>query len=387
VPTWIILTGEYPPQPGGVSDYTRSLARGLAAHGERVQVWAPPTSEPEWNDAGVEVRRLPGHFDRRSLGVLSRLVERLPDQTRILIQYVPQSFGCRAMNVPFALWVWRQGRRHAIWTMFHEVSVYYGWWLRWQEYVLAFVTRHMARLVARGSSRIFISIPGWEPLLRSLTTVRAPVTWLPVPTNLPEESRPEEAARIRAKLLGSGRTLLIGHFGTYGASTTNLTEPILLQMAGRFPRAKVVLLGRGSREFCERLRREHSSLNETVCATGPLPASEVADHLASCDLLLQPYPDGISGRRTSAMAGLALGVPTVTNVGGLTEDLWRQADCVALAPEPSPEAVLDCLQRVADDPAERARLGRRGREIYQEHFSLEKTVNTLVTLAERGQAF
>src|SRR5207248_6476969 len=27
---WHVLTGEYPPQPGGVSDYTRQVARGLA---------------------------------------------------------------------------------------------------------------------------------------------------------------------------------------------------------------------------------------------------------------------------------------------------------------------------------------------------------------------
>jgi hypothetical protein len=25
---WHIITGEYPPQPGGVSDYTRLVARG-----------------------------------------------------------------------------------------------------------------------------------------------------------------------------------------------------------------------------------------------------------------------------------------------------------------------------------------------------------------------
>ncbi len=39
---WQIVTGEYPPQPGGVSDYTRLVARGLAGAGDRVEVWAPP---------------------------------------------------------------------------------------------------------------------------------------------------------------------------------------------------------------------------------------------------------------------------------------------------------------------------------------------------------
>ena len=38
---WHILTGEYPPQPGGVSDYSRMVAHGLAAAGDEVVVWAP----------------------------------------------------------------------------------------------------------------------------------------------------------------------------------------------------------------------------------------------------------------------------------------------------------------------------------------------------------
>jgi hypothetical protein len=37
--TWAILTGEYPPQAGGVSDYTRLVARGLAECGDRVHDW------------------------------------------------------------------------------------------------------------------------------------------------------------------------------------------------------------------------------------------------------------------------------------------------------------------------------------------------------------
>ena len=39
---WAILTGEYPPQAGGVSDYTRLVAEGLAAVGDEVAVYAPP---------------------------------------------------------------------------------------------------------------------------------------------------------------------------------------------------------------------------------------------------------------------------------------------------------------------------------------------------------
>ena len=103
---WAILTGEYPPDPGGVSDYTRLVARGLAAAGDGVRVYAPPsrgTMVPD--DPGVAVCRLPGRFGPRSLLVLERLLAEHPRPDRVLVQYVPHAFGFKAMNLPFAKWI------------------------------------------------------------------------------------------------------------------------------------------------------------------------------------------------------------------------------------------------------------------------------------------
>ena len=63
--TWAVVTGEYPPQPGGVSNYTRQVCGGLAAAGDRVTVFAPPCRPPSVSDNGVSVVRLPDHFGRR----------------------------------------------------------------------------------------------------------------------------------------------------------------------------------------------------------------------------------------------------------------------------------------------------------------------------------
>ena len=102
---WVILTGEYPPQPGGVSDYTRLVAEGLAAVGDEVAVYAPPQSlGPDPAAPGVRVRRLPDRFGLRGLRWLDRELARdRPD--RVLVQYVPHAFGLKAMNLPFAAWV------------------------------------------------------------------------------------------------------------------------------------------------------------------------------------------------------------------------------------------------------------------------------------------
>lgn len=108
---WAILTGEYPPQSGGVSDYTRLVAEGLAASGDEVAVYAPPQQiGPDPDCPGVQVRRLPDRFGLRGLRRLDReLANERPG--RILVQYVPHAFGMKAMNLPFAAWVALRARR------------------------------------------------------------------------------------------------------------------------------------------------------------------------------------------------------------------------------------------------------------------------------------
>ena len=116
-----MITGEYPPQPGGVSDYTRRVALGLVEAGDRVDVWAPPVDQSECGDAGVTVHRLPDRFGPRSLRMLSRELDRRPAPRRLLIQYVPHAFGWKAANVPLCLWL-QSRRRDSVWVMFHEIA-------------------------------------------------------------------------------------------------------------------------------------------------------------------------------------------------------------------------------------------------------------------------
>ena len=51
---WHLITGEYPPRLGGVSDYTRAVAAGLALNGCDVHVWCPDSGKPPL-DPGVTV--------------------------------------------------------------------------------------------------------------------------------------------------------------------------------------------------------------------------------------------------------------------------------------------------------------------------------------------
>jgi glycosyltransferase involved in cell wall biosynthesis len=368
----MILTGEYPPQPGGVSDYTRLVARELAGTGDEVHIWAPTFADTTPPLDGVVVRRLSDHFGWRGL---AHLRAALRNGDRLLVQYVPHMYGCRGMNLPLCLWL-RYACPVPPWVMFHEVAfpVLPGQSLRHR--MLALVQRRMAALVARSAERVFVSTPAWEPLLARLAPGCSPI-WLPVPSNLAHTVDHGIAAEIRRNLEADDTALVVGHFGTFGQAITVQLEEVFPRLLAAEPGRIGLLIGLGSEAFAARLLARYPVLHGRICATGQLPLQEIAAHLAACDLFVQPYPDGVSTRRTSLMASLALGRAIVTTRGELTEPLWQQSGAVALAPAGDAEALLDAAAALLHDPRHREQLGESGRAFYAAHFSLQRLITTL----------
>ncbi|XXF79113.1 glycosyltransferase family 4 protein [Myxococcaceae bacterium GXIMD 01537] len=381
--SWHFLTGEYPPQPGGVSDYTRQVASALARAGESVHVWAPPASGDELNDPGVRVHRLPSPFHPSDLYNLGRQLDAIPGPRRLVVQYVPFAYGLRGMNVPFCLWL--QARRaERVWVMFHEVAYPFERGQSLQRHILAGVQRTMASLLTQRADRLLVSIPAWENMLWPRRRAAGPAHWLPIPSNLPVHARPGAAETLRQRFAPQGA--LLGHFGTYGSLITPLLESALVPLLEADSSRTALLLGRGGPTFADELVRRTPSLAGRLHAPGPLEPQDVADHLAACTLLLQPYPDGISARRTSAMAGLALGVPMVTNAGALTEDVWRRTDAVALAPVPEGRSLAAAAETLLRDARARDVCARAAAGFYASEFSLERTLRTLSALAEEEES-
>ena len=65
--------------------------------------------------------------------------------------------------------------------------------------------------------------------------------------------------------------------------------------------------------------------------------------------MLQPYPDGVSSRRTTVTSLLAHGCAVVTTRGPLTEGLWQESgavDVVAPTPAELAQAVMPLLARL-----------------------------------------
>jgi len=338
-------------------------------------VWAPPIAAENTTDAPVLVRRLAGHFGVTTLRQLNTEL-RESGIARLLVQYVPQAYGLKGLNLPFCLWLFAH-RGSDITLMFHEVAYPFGTRHIFRGNALAATNRLMALILGRAARRIFITIPAWERLLRPLVGSKKPIKWLPVPSNIPIDHDPAARSRIRARYIPGGGAL-IGHFGTYGSLITEKLAPcILLLLRQTEPSRKLLLLGHNSKEFRERLLASNPELSERIYATGKQEPRELSHHVAACDLMIQPYPDGVTGRRSSVLVPLSHGRPVVTNPGHLTEAFWGESEAVSLCADGEPASLAAAAEALIADDCEMVRLSLASHRLYAATFDLSWTIQAL----------
>lgn len=383
-----IITSEYPPQPGGVSDYTRIVAKGLAAAGDEVHVWCPGlecgdlTPLSSENQSGVEpphskvvLHREMGAFTPHNLRAVSRLLEEFPAPRRVLVQWVPHGYGFRSMNIAFCLWLWQRGLSgDEVELMVHEPSLGFGEG-SWKHNIVAAVHRLMTIILLRATRRVWVSIPAWEKRWRPYTLGRAiEFRWLPVGGNIPVAETRDESQQLRARLLAGHKTL-IGHFGAYDVNTTALLLKSVPELAKED--VTLLLLGRGGERMRAALIEHAPAIADRVHATGTLDAAELSRHISACDLMLQPYIDGVSSRRTSTMTTLAHGVPVVTTRGKFTESLWAESKAIGLAPVEDVSQLIEEARRLMPDAAARNGIRTAAQEFYVEHFDSSRIIARL----------
>lgn len=377
---WHVITSEYPPQPGGVSDYTYRVAAAVAGVGDEVHVWCPPHCDAQPQAHGVTVHRELGKITGADLRKVGEQLDKFPAPRRILVQWVPHGYGRRSMNVGFCLWLLRRAVFHHdnVQLMVHEPCLSFS--AGWRQTAAALVHRLMTVILLRAARRVWVSIPGWIPYWRPYAFGRkVSFRWLPVPSNIPVAADSSGVDLLRRQWTPRGE-FLIGHFGTYGSPVTGLLEPILADLVRQDTNLVVLLMGRGSEEFRAQLVRKSPHISRVILATGELELDELSGHIAACDLLIQPYPDGISTRRTSFMTALCHGKPVVATTGHLTEPMWRDSAAVALAPVGDTAAFMNLIEQLRADSPRRGRMGVAARDLYQQRFDIAQLVSVL-----RGQ--
>ena len=384
------MTGEYPPQFGGVADYSALVASGLAQRGYPVHVWAPTFVGEAPEVPGVTVHRDAGRWSSSDLAKLSEALDAMPAPRRLLVQYTPNAWGFKGANLGFGRWLAR--RRAAgdtVWTMVHEAVYPWQFWDKPTRWLLAALHRLMLRDLVRASHRIYLST---NSLKRHFTQAPArtsdwlPVpNWLPVPSNIPVVDDPAAVAAIRARMAPRGESI-IGHFSTYARIARRPIPLVARELLAGHPDRVLLLIGREGESMAEELATIYPDLAGRVKATGALAHHDVSLHLQACDVMLQHYDDGVSGRRGTMMACLAHARPTATNLGRFSDPVWAESGGVAVFPRYDPAGVVGLVDSLLADPTERAALSSRAKTLYDGTFSVDRVVETLVRDAEQELA-
>jgi glycosyltransferase involved in cell wall biosynthesis len=373
-----VITSEYPPQTGGVADYVHLVAAGLAAAGDSMHVWCPASDGTTPSTPGVIVHRDLGAMGPADLRRVGRMLSGFPSPRHLLVQWVPHGYGYRAMNLPFCLWLWGRARLHGdrVDLMVHEPYLPFRRDLS-KHNAVALAHRVMTAILVNSACRVWMSTPAWEARWRPYALGRRiAFGWLPIPSTVPVLEDPQAAAAVRVRYTPAGG-FLVGHLGTYGPPIAALLLGVLPKLMRIHSKPTVLLLGRGGREMRAELIRHDPELADRVHATGPLDAPSLSRHVRACDVLVQPYPDGVTTRRTTVMAALAHGVPVVTTAGELTEPLWTESGAVALTAVGDGDSMARVTADLLAEKSERIRLGTLGKALYRDRFEIGHTIAAL----------
>ncbi|UWQ23107.1 glycosyltransferase [Jannaschia sp. W003] len=161
---------------------------------------------------------------------------------------------------------------------------------------------------------------------------------------------------------------------------------VLLQAAARLtdrhPRLRLTLAGDGpERPTLEALSRD-LGLAGRVRFAGFLSGHEVADLLATGDVLA--LPSHAEGVPVVLMEAMATALPVVaTRVAGISE-LVEDGRSGILVPPGDPEALTGALDRILGAPREAMRMGRAGRLAVERGFVARSEASHLSKLIERA---
>ncbi|HEY5220193.1 MAG TPA: glycosyltransferase, partial [Gemmatimonadaceae bacterium] len=267
--------------------------------------------------------------------------------------------------------------------MFHEPYYPFTVWpLR--RNVLAVVNRIMAVLLLSDARVAYVSTMDWHRRLNIYAPRALRFVWMPIPAPVSPARDATRIAEWRSTIAPDASHRVVGHFGTYGALVSRFLRPTLELLLQERPSTRICLIGARSEEFASQLCRENIEWRARITATGRLASDEVSACLSTCDVVVQPYADGASGRRTTLMAALINGVAAVTNRGAATERDWITSDAVEFATRSTPRALRDAVYRVLDNDGRRAMLAASGRALYDRRFAMAHTIEALT--ADRGRA-
>jgi glycosyltransferase involved in cell wall biosynthesis len=178
--------------------------------------------------------------------------------------------------------------------------------------------------------------------------------------------------------LGGARWVL-GYFGTIGAGKRfDWVVAAWRRMRTAEPATALVVIGGQPRL---KITAEEAPWWKLL---GQVEAKAVSEALQALDVLVVPFVDGVSERRSTFMAGLAHGLPVVTTIGPSTGRELRTGDFFLGLPSRDDDAFAAAVAEFVPRTPLRRAMAVRARAQYAEHYSWERLAEELTARLEAG---
>jgi glycosyltransferase involved in cell wall biosynthesis len=380
-----IVSAEYPPAVGGVGDHAARLAAELTRLGQTVQVL---TTGHERADRlapteGPPVFRSISRWDWRLLGQVRRMAYRQAWDL-VHIQYQPAAYDLHGAVTLLPWWLKRARQPVTVITTFHDLRVPYL-------FPKAGPLREAAvRQLARGSDGAIAvaeedrsTLVKWAVRPGSSTVVEL----IPLGNHF-DAPPPADFDRDawRASAGAAPHTFLLGHVGLINRSKgVDHLLRALADVRADGADARLLMIGdtlgasdSTNATYLAEVRRLAHDL-DVECAlhwTGYEPVDRVAGWLRCLDLVVLPFIDRPTLRRTSLIAAWSHDVPVLTTEPAIRADWLREGDLHSPTPGPAavtvaePDATLlaVAIRELAHDPERREALAAAG-QTYARRFA------------------
>ena len=350
VTTATVLLGRKDSPTDGVADYCDALGEALALQGVALQQRRVPWAEKGW---------------WRALRWLSAESRPWREQW-VFFQYTSLGWSCRGFPLgAIAVVALLRRRRARCAVVFHDANPPSG--DRLIDRIRAAFQMRVIRAIFALSERAVFTFPleriSWLPA----KTGKA--VFIPLGANIPANSQRRRNGRDSAR---GPKTVAV--FGvTVGRVTSEEVADIAYALSAadkRLSPLRLLVLGRGSDEAHGALEAALRGTRVQLVVCGVLPAAEVTQALSEADVLL--FVRGlVSPRRSSAVAGVACGLPIV-GYGESDSSFPISEAGVEYAPWQDRDALAQALCSTLSDEERWHELHERSLRAQAEYFSWEK---------------